>query len=200
MLTGGYQYRPLALTTFSRENYRKFTFPVPWLEACDSDANLVGVSKCFESPVRATLNCCIRWGLCHEWILKTLGPFGNGLCLVTRERQWLTMVALCYRVEAMRGILQKNQMIRSAFDRQKVAAFKIGSWYKAILIERRRQQLLETCIKLRKFVRPAIVFNRERARKACAARIFHFIKQLRDSNQVSLAVKRFKHMVITIQR
>lgn len=122
------------------------------------------------------------------------------LCFVCRKSQWLTLVALCYRVEAMRDILQKNQMVRAEFDRRKVAAVKIASWYKAILVERRRQQLLVTCIKLRKFVRPAIAVNRERARQACAARVLHFMKQLRDSNQVSLAVKRFKHMVVVIQR
>ncbi|GMH35506.1 hypothetical protein BSKO_03374 [Bryopsis sp. KO-2023] len=119
---------------------------------------------------------------------------------VISERKWMVLTSLCYRMEFIRDQLRKNQMLRAEFTRRKGAAVRIATWFKAILVESRKKDLLNACIKLQKFTAPIMVEKKKRAREACAERLYNFLEQLKDSSQISLAVRRFKQLMVVIQR
>eukprot|EP00210_Caulerpa_lentillifera_P004620 g4406.t1 len=117
-----------------------------------------------------------------------------------RCNAWHTIVALCCRLEAMKELLITNRHRRAIYLREKEAAVKIATWFKAKLIERRRFQLIESCRRFHQFSTAAVQQNKKRIRKKCALRILDFIQKEINTTQMMSAIQKLLRYTVLIQR
>lgn len=100
----------------------------------------------------------------------------------------------------MREILMENRQKRAIFLREKEAAVKIATWFKAKLLERRHLFLIISCRQFQKFSTEAMQQYKKRIRFKCALRILDFMQKEVNTTRMMSAVNKLLRYTILIQR
>ncbi|GFR44803.1 hypothetical protein Agub_g6138, partial [Astrephomene gubernaculifera] len=119
--------------------------------------------------------------------------------LQERRRQWTGIVGLCSKLAFLAEQVVEDRRVRALRALRKEAAVKIATWYKGVLLRRRKQELLTLIGRLRGLLPPYMPGQLETLRQRCALRIVSFLQYAASSNMAVVGVRKLKAGIATIQ-